>query len=313
VSRRYRLAVLIEDADRARVWLEALRRAVPDWQVDDGRRVAAADQVDFVVLWGRAEGLSRFTHLRAILSLGAGVDHVLRDPDLPREVPLIRMVDPGLACGMVEYVSCHVLRHHLGAPSLERSQREQRWTTVTPQLAHERTVGIMGLGAMGSACATRLTQFGFQVVGWSRTRKSLAGVTVHAGRHELPAFLARSEILVCLLPLTEDTRDILDAGLCARLPRGAAIINAARGEHLVEDDLLAALDAGQISGATLDVFRVEPLPQGHPFWQHPCISVTPHVASLTRPGSGAQSIVRSISSLLAGESPPGLVNQEAGY
>lgn len=307
------VAVLIEDPARSSAWLEALARAAPQWRICDGRTLASPEQADFLVLWGNVEGLARYRGLKAILSLGAGVDHVLRNSHLPPGIPLVRMVDPGLTQGMREYVMLHVLRHHLHVRQLEGQQKRRLWRPVSPPRATDRSVGVMGLGAIGGDCATQLAAFGFRVSGWSRRRKALKDVAAYAGPEELDGFLRASEILVCLLPLTDDTRDILDAALFSRLPAGAAVINAARGEHLVEADLLAALGSGHLSGATIDVFRREPLPEDHPFWTHPDILVTPHIASLTQVDSGARSILEAARRILEGESPPGLVDRASGY
>jgi glyoxylate/hydroxypyruvate reductase A len=223
------------------------------------------------------------------------------------------MVEPGLTQGMREYVLLHVLRHHRDMPRLARQQAARRWEPFASPLAQERGVGVMGLGILGADAAAALAAVGFRVAGWSRRPKALPGIESFAGEDGLAPFLARSEILVCLLPLTPATAGILDARLFAALPPGAALVNAARGEHLVEADLLAALGGGQLSGATLDAFRSEPLPPEHPFWGHPLIRVTPHNASLTRPETGARSMAEAIRRILAGAAPANLADRGAGY
>jgi glyoxylate/hydroxypyruvate reductase A len=220
-------------------------------------------------------------NLRAIFSLGAGVDGFLRDPDLP-DVPLVRFVDPTLMHEMAQYVVMHVLIAHRGQRFFDAAQAESQWRQRMLQRASRDTrIGLLGLGDIGAAIATSLLPFDFQLSGWSRTRKSVPGVKSHAGEAELPRFLAACDYLICTLPLTDATRGILNAGLFAQLPDGAFVINVARGGHLVEADLIAALDSGHLSGAVLDVFATEPLPSESPIWRHPKITATPHIAALT--------------------------------
>jgi glyoxylate/hydroxypyruvate reductase A len=307
------VAVAIGDPARAVVWREALAAALPEDEVALADDVADLAAPEFAVAWGVPGGaLRRFPRLRAVLSLGAGVDRLLGDPAMP-DVPVVRMVEPGLTRGMREYVLLHVLRHHRDMPRLARQQAARRWDPFASPLAEERGVGVMGLGVLGADAAAALAAVGFRVAGWSRRPKALPGIEGFAGAAGLAPFLARSEILVCLLPLTAATASILDARLLAALPRGAALVNAARGEHLVEADLLAALASGHLSGATLDAFDVEPLPPEHPFWAHPAICVTPHNASLTRPEDGARSMAEAIRRIRAGETPANLADRAAGY
>jgi glyoxylate/hydroxypyruvate reductase A len=214
---------------------------------------------------------------------------------------------------MTEYVLLAVLRHHRQFDHFEREQRAGRWSFALPPLAADRRIGIMGLGELGSAAARSLAAQGFPVAGWSRTAKDLPGIETFAGEQSRPAFLARTDILVCLLPLTADTAGILDAATFAGLPRGAFVINVARGAHLVEDDLIAALDAGQLAGATLDVFREEPLPADHPLWRHPKVLITPHVASYSSPLTAAPGVIRNIALACAGQPLIHQVDRDRGY
>ncbi len=248
-----------------------------------------------------------------IFSLGAGVDHLLSDPELPAGVPIVRMTDAALTRGMTEYVTLHVLRHHRRQRALEANQRAGAWEHVVTPTAPARRVGIMGLGMLGRAAARALAALEFDLAGWSRTAHDIAGVACFHGPDGLGPFLARTEILVCLLPLTPETEGILTAALFAQLPKGASLINAARGGHQVEADILAALESGQLSEATLDVFETEPLPAGHPFWSHPRVTVTPHNASVTDPDSGARQVIENISRFRRGEPLPDLVDVKAGY
>ncbi|MGE4218998.1 MAG: 2-hydroxyacid dehydrogenase [Alphaproteobacteria bacterium] len=302
------------ELDRLEPWQDALRRHLPDLDIrlldDPGDR----DAVEFALVWKPpAGGLRGFPNLRCIFSLGAGVDHILIDPDLPPGVPVVRMIDHSLTQGMTEYVLLHVLRHHRLQPQMEACQRDGRWEFIVAPLAEERRVGLMGLGVLGQAAARPLVDLGFRVASWSRTPKSVPGVESFHGQDGLRAFLARTEILVCLLPSTPATAGILNAGLFAGLPRGASLINAGRGSHQVEEDILAALDGGQLSHATLDVFRKEPLPADHPFWIHPAVTVTPHNAALTGPESGARQVAEGIRRIRAGGRPDHIVDPSVGY
>jgi glyoxylate/hydroxypyruvate reductase len=233
-----------------------------------------------------------FNRLKAVLSLWAGVEDIVGDPTLA--VPLCRMVDEGLTRGMVEWVAGHVLRYHLGMDAHLAGQDGVWRNGVIPPLAAERSVGVLGLGEIGGAAALALAQFGFDVHGWSRRPHELAGVTTHAGADGLETLLSRADILVTLLPATSATENILDARRLALLPAGARLINPGRGSLIDDDALLAALDRGHVAHATLDVFRAEPLPPDHPYWAHPRVTVTPHIASETRPATAAEAIARNI-------------------
>jgi glyoxylate/hydroxypyruvate reductase A len=223
------------------------------------------------------------------------------------------MVDPSLTRTMSEYVLLAVLRHHRELDRFERAQRAREWAYAFPPQAADRRVGIMGLGELGAAAARRLVANGFQVAGWSRSPKAIEGVVSYAGSSELHTFLHRTEILVCLLPLTAKTEGILDAATFDALPHGAFVINVARGRHLVERDLLAALDSGRLAGATVDVFREEPLPPESPLWSHPKVLVTPHVASYSVPAIAAEGVAANIRRVLAGEPLLHQVDRAKGY
>ena len=299
---------------RYALWRDALNRAMPDLEIRDWDRPGDKADIEFAFVWNPPPGsLREFPNLRAIFSLGAGVDHLLRDANLPAGVPIVRMVEPELTRGMAEYVVLHVLRHHRRQREIEENQRRGIWDPIAVPTAPARQVGLMGLGVLGSAAARALAALDFDVAGWSRRPKPLPGIAGFHGAEGLAPFLARSQILVCLLPLTPDTAGILDARLFAALPRGASLINAARGGHQMEADILAALDSGQLSEATLDVFHDEPLPPGHRFWTHPRVTVTPHNASLTDPDSGARQVVENIRRLRCGEALDNVVNPESGY
>jgi glyoxylate/hydroxypyruvate reductase A len=214
---------------------------------------------------------------------------------------------------MVEYTVLTVLRYHRQIPQYEQLQRERRWKKLGIPDTAARRVGVLGLGEIGGACAKAVAALGFPVAGWSRTPKAIPGIESFSGAGDLHRFLQRSDILVCVLPLTPDTRGILNANTLAALPRGAFVINIARGGHVVDDDLIAALDYGHIAGATLDVFVPEPLPAEHPYWTHPKITLTPHVASLTNPRTAAVPIAENLRRLRDGRPFLHLVNRRSGY
>ncbi|MEC4594598.1 MULTISPECIES: 2-hydroxyacid dehydrogenase [Nitrospirillum] len=310
------MALLFVSAhDHAEDWVNELNAQMPELDVrvwPEGMGDLA--EIDYALVWKPPAGLlASLPKLKVIFSLGAGVDALLADPTLP-DLPLVRMVEPGLTEGMTEYVCLHVLRWHRDAPLFEAQQRAAQWKQLTHQhLARERRVGILGLGALGSDAAQALRALRFDVAGWSRSAKHLDGIATYHGAGGLAPFLARTDILVCLLPLTPDTENILDAGLFAQLPRGAVVINAARGRHLVEEDLLAALDSGHLAGATLDVFRTEPLPADHPFWTHPRVTVTPHVAAITQARTAVEQVVGGLKRLAAGQPLINLVDRRRGY
>lgn len=307
--------VFLSPVDPPGAWRAAFERAAPDIDFFVSRgEMASPETIDWAVVWRPPAGLlAGLPRLRCVFSLGAGVDHVLIDPDFPRHVPLCRVVDPYLTSGMSEYVVLHVIGHQRNLLRNIADQAASRWSPFLPRQADETRVGILGLGELGLDAARKLRPFGYSLAGWSASRKNEPGVESFAGRAELGAFLARTDILVCLLPLTADTQGILNAGTFAQLPRGAAVINAARGGHLVEADLLAALDAGHISGTTLDVFETEPLPATSPLWRHPRVLITPHIASMADPRTTAVAMADSMARIRRGEAPLHLVDPAKGY
>jgi len=294
-------------------WAAPLAAALAEEGVE-ARLVSEADpaSVDYI-LHTPSGGLADFRpyrRLKAVFSLWAGVEDVVGNPTLT--VPLARMVDPGLTQGMVEWVTGHVLRHHLGI-DLDIRRVGTHWQPRVPPLACDRQVGILGLGELGSTCAAALAALGFDVAGWSRRPKDLKGIVSHHGEDGLKAVLARSEILVLLLPRTAGTEGILDARTLALLPRGAVVLNPGRGALVDDAALLAALDSGQVGQATLDTFRIEPLPADHPFWTHPAVTVTPHIAAATRPASAARVIAANLARATAGQALLHVVDRSAGY
>ncbi len=272
----------------------------------------APETVDYIV-YAPHPGLTDFTpftRAKAVLGLWAGVENIVTNKTLTQ--PLARMVDRGLTEGMVDWVTAHVMRHHVGMDA-HIVNPDRDWRPVLPPLARQRRVTVLGLGELGTACARTLAGLNFPVTGWARSRKEIAGITCLAGEEDLPRALSGAQILVLLLPLTEATENLLNAERLAALPRGAVILNPGRGPLIDDGALLAALDAGQIGHATLDTFRVEPLPRDHPYWAHPKVTVTPHIASETRPQTAAEVIAENIRRGEAGEPLLHLVDRTAGY
>ena len=245
-----------------------------------------------------------------MLNLWAGVEAVVGNPTL--RVPLARMVDFGLTQGMTEWVVGHTLRHHLGMDTHILGQ-DGAWRKNTPPLARDRRIGVLGLGTLGIAAGTALARLGFPVTGWSRSEKAVEGITCRHGEAGLRETLAQADILILLLPDTPATRDVLDAAAIARMPQGAVVINPGRGPLINDEALIAALDSGHLGHATLDVFRTEPLPPEHRFWVHPKVTVTPHIASETRPDTAAEVIAENVRRGEAGEPLLHLVNRDLGY
>lgn len=295
-------------------WTEALQTHLPDLEVRVWPDYGDPGTVAFALVWGDVAGqLGRFPNLEVIFSLGAGVEHLVARPDLPRNIPIVRMVDPALQVGMVEFVLMRVLHYYRRMPEYESQQRQRRWLPLTQKLPDELRVGVMGLGVLGAAVARSLAAFGFDVAGWSRTPRTIDGVACFDGADRLIPFAGRSDIVVCLLPLTPETSGILNTRLFQALPRGACVINAGRGGHLVEDDLIKALDRGDITGATLDVFADEPLAADHPFWTHPKIAVLPHIAAQTHAATAAKAVADNIRRFRNGEDLWHVVDRERGY
>lgn len=270
------------------------------------------EEVDYMVYAPNStvQDFTPYTRLKAVLNLWAGVENIVGNQTLT--MPLARMVDHGLTQGMVEWVTGHVLRHHLGMDAHILGQ-DGIWRKTIPPLAEDRPVTVLGLGVLGQACAKALSGLGFPVTGWSRSPREVPGITCLSGEEGLRAALQAAEILVLLLPLTTETENLLDADSLALLPRGAMIVNPGRGPLIDDDALLAALDAGHVGHATLDVFRVEPLPPEHPYWAHPRVTVTPHIASETRPITAARVIVENVRRGEAGEPFLHLVDRAKGY
>jgi len=302
------------ETDRADLWRSAFAKADPKLDFRQWPDVGDPGDIDFALVWHPIKGdLKRYPNLKAIFSLGAGIEHIFSDPELPKHIPVVRMVDHGLTKGMTEYVLFHVLRFHRRVPEIEAQHRAGVWKNIDCPAAWERRVGVMGLGVLGGDAARTIAGLEFDTAGWSRRPKEIGGVECFHGREGFAHFLERTEILINLLPLTAATENILNRQTLGQLPRGAYLINPARGRHIVDEDLLAALDSGQIAGVALDVFREEPLPKGHPFWTHPKAWISPHVASVTQPSTAVQVILESMRRFEAGVPLQNVVNWAEGY
>ncbi|MBK9080597.1 MAG: glyoxylate/hydroxypyruvate reductase A [Rhizobiales bacterium] len=300
-------------------WLDRFRRLLPDKRIVTPDDAFARDDVTYVATWKHPRGaLKDLPRLRAVFSLGAGVDHVFADPDLPK-IPIVRVIDPDLTMRMSEWVVLHVLMHHRQQRMYDWQQAEKIWDEDREQpAAKDVRVGMMGLGELGADAARKLAAIGFDVAGWARSRHRLEGIRCFSGIGELDAFLARTDILVCMLPLTDDTRGLLNAALFAKLPKdgrlgGPFLLNAGRGGLQVEADIVASLDSGDLKAATLDVFETEPLPQESPLWSHPRVTVTPHNSAISNPDAIAASIARQVRAFERGEALSNVVNPARQY
>jgi glyoxylate/hydroxypyruvate reductase A len=300
-------------AERGAVWARHFAAHAPDVPFRIWPDVGDPAAVRYLAAWTLPPDVAAvFPNLEVIFCVGAGVDQFDLS-QVPAGVPVVRMIEPGLVEGMVEYATLAVLALHRHWPAYLAQQREGRWQTLPIRTAPSRSVGVMGLGILGQAVLEKLRGFGFRCAGWSRTPREIEGVECYAGEEALDPFLARTDILVCLLPLTEATRGILGRRVFEALPKGAALVNVARGSHLVSDELLRALDAGQLSAAVLDVTDPEPLPADHPLWSHPHVIVTPHVASQSQPESSAAAILENVQRHRRGEPMVGIVDRSRGY
>jgi glyoxylate/hydroxypyruvate reductase A len=277
---------------------------------------ALGDKADIEVAlaWKPPQGLlASFPNLKLIVSLGMGVDHLLADGRVPPGVPIVRIMDDGLIGQMTEYALYWALRHHRDIDKYAAHQRAAHWEEEPFVDTADRRVGVLGLGSIGQDTADKFSKLGFPTAGWSRTAKTLPGVETFHGRDSLPRFLARSDILVNVLPLTRETHGVLDAAAFAALPKGAYVINMARGGHVVDEALLAALESGHLSGAALDVFNQEPLPADHPYWHHPRVHMTPHVAGATNPRTASPAVIENIKRLHGGKPLIHTVDPKTGY
>lgn len=295
-------------------WIAELSQALPEAEIAPFDPDGAPSGAEYAVVWAPPDALfEKETNLRAVFNLGAGVDALLGCAKLPPDLPVVRLSDAGMSVQMAEYVCHAVIRHFRELDRYEADMRDGRWTLRRPPDRSQFPVGVMGLGAIGARVAEALTVFEFPVHGWSRSPRPLAGVVTHSGPEGFLAFLAAVRVLVCVLPLTPETEGILNHSNLSRLLAPAYVINVARGAHLVEDDLLALIHNGHVAGATLDVFREEPLPREHPFWREPRIVCTPHISARTLRERSLMQIAGKIRAFAAGEPIEGIVTRTRGY
>lgn len=311
-----RILFYLDKPDEHAAWMEAFKASIPDVDL----RIypnwgSPEDGPAYAFVWHPKPGLiAEYYNITHVFSFGAGVDHILKDNSMPKALPVIRMSDDGLKDGMAEFVLLNVLMHHRLMPSLLSAQRRGEWIDIFPPAAEDINVGMLGYGALAIAAAKALHPVGYNLSAWSRTTKADEdGIKHYTGRENLPAFLSSCDILVCLLPATPDTDHLLNAETLAMLPKGAAIINAGRGNLIDLDALVCALNSGHLSGASLDVFPIEPLPKDSPIWQHEKIIISPHVAAVTRPVNAAQYVAENIRLIEKGQEPTNLLDRTNGY
>ncbi len=306
------MSFLIVSSQRApKAWVEALKAEAPDLELEIYPEVKDPEKVEFALSWKHPHGIYKnYPNLKVIASMGAGIDHIIEDPVIPEHIKITRVIDEQLTKDMGVFVLSLILEHlrNLSVHHCSKVWKPQQY--LRPE---EVQVGIMGMGVLGVGVAETLIRNKFNVTGWSRSKKEILGVTTFHGDDQLQDFLEESNVLVCLLPLTSETENILNKDLFKRLPEGAYVINVARGPHLVEEDLLEMIEKGHLSGAALDVFRKEPLPEDHPFWKNEKIRITPHIASVTHPKTVVPQILDNFRRMQEGKELENVVSREKEY
>jgi len=300
------------DAARAAVFREAFACELPDLEFYHCSEAIDPEKVRYLLTWNAPDDVSRFRNLEVLFSLGAGIDQ-FKPETIPDHVKLVRMVEDGIVRMMQEYVVLGVLTLHREMLAYREQQRRGVWQALATSQAPDRRVGFLGLGMLAQAAIDRLKPFRFPLAAWSRSTKVVEGVTCFHGADQLGNFLQGTDILVCLLPLTEQTSGILNARLFSLLPAGAKLLHVGRGPQLDQGALIEALDSGHLTAAMLDVTDPEPLPESHPLWSHPKVIITPHIASVTQPHTAAQAVIENIRRHRAGRNPIGLVDRTLGY
>ena len=295
-------------------WTVPIQEQLPDAEIFVWDPEGPAVDADYAIVWQPPEALfERETHLKAVFNLGAGIDGLLKVANLPKNLTIVRLEDAGMSVQMAEYVLHQLLEASRGMETYREQQRQGVWKIHRPIKRSEWPVGVMGLGHIGKRVARTLADLDYQVSGWARGEHSVEGVSTYAGPDQLGDFLQSTRVLVNTLPLTDETRDIINYDLLSQLQPGAVLINVGRGEHLVEDDLLRALDEGKLLRASLDVFRKEPLPEGHPFWQRKEITITPHISARTLRDATIEQITGKIRDHADGRAISGIVDTDRGY
>jgi len=310
------MAVLVQFSDGHFFddWAPMLRDLDPGLDLRNWPDFGKAEEIEAAIVWRHVYGsLNQFPNLKVICNVGAGVEHILADPDLPDGVPVTRVIDPRMTGAMSEYMILHVLRYHRRLDETMRNQTAKVWEYLAPDNAATTTIGILGLGELGLDAAAKIGALGFRMAGWSRTKKTLPGIETFHGRDGFAPFLNQCKMLICLLPLTPETEGIINAETLAALPQGAYVINGARGGHVVDADLIAALNSGHIAGATLDVFPVEPPAPDDPYWTHPRVTITPHNAADSFPEDVAPQLVENVRRAVLGEDLLNVVMRDRGY
>tara|TARA_Y100001960_G_C14736747_1_gene860743 strand:+ start:275 stop:1204 length:930 start_codon:yes stop_codon:yes gene_type:complete len=309
------MAILIlDDIDEAASWKQALSRYLPQADIRVSLDEGDPADVKALILWDDFSALPVLTNLKMVVVLGAGVDHLFESGvTIPKSVQVCRLVNPSITSQMVEWVTLAVLVHNRSWDEYRSLQRQRLYTELTAPHPSKRLIGILGLGMLGREVALTLKKIGYRVKGWSNSPKVIDQVECFYGIDGLSSLLSEVDMLICMLPLTEQTRGILNSDLFAKLKTGTYLINAGRGAHLVEEDLLAAVDSGQISGATLDVQSIEPLPQDHPFWDHTQIKITPHIATVTFAEEGAEEVAENYVRLSSGKDLSNVIDLDRQY
>ena len=300
------------DAARGAVFRQAFARELPELEFYHCSEAIDPEEIRYLLTWNVPDDVSRFRNLEVLFSIGAGVDQ-FKPEIIPDHVKLVRMVEDGIIRMMQEYVVLGVLTLHREMPAYREQQQRGMWRALATSQATDRRVGFLGLGMLAQAAIDRLRPFGFPLAAWSRSKKAVEGVACFHGDDQLGGFLSGTDILVCLLPLTEQTNGILNARLFSSLPVGARLLHVGRGPQLDQGALIAALDSGRLAAVMLDVTDPEPLPESHALWSHPKVIITPHVASVTQPHTAAQSVIENIRRHRAGQNPIGLVDRTLGY
>ena len=303
--------MIVSPGRNPEAWIKALKDLDKDLEVEIFPDVKAPENVEYALSWKHPHGIfQQFPNLKVIASMGAGIDHIIQDPEIPRQIKITRVIDEQLKKDMSLFVLALVLEH---LRNLSFHHCSNKWETKEYLRPEDVNVGIMGLGVLGVAAAEKLIKNGFNVVGWSKSPKKILGEKTYHGDDQLEKFLGQSNVLICLLPLTSETKNILNKDLFAKLPPNSYLINVARGNHLVEEDLPPAIVKGHLSGASLDVFREEPLPEDHPFWKNDKIRITPHIASVTHPESVVPQILENYHNMKKGEALKHVIDRQKEY